>query len=582
MSNINLEDHHPSPQQPKPQDPSKSFFSIEEELGEEYEDAPLTWRGSPSTTLSDCTLVLTNNESEGEKATYHVHRAVLGASDRRCLFFMKASQKNVSQIDICFEFKAAQDVFPVMLDYVYFGDLHIHTENAEALRHLSEFLQCRPLRQAVNKFIENDFSISTAIHYVCETSHFHDHALLEVTIRETAKLFGKIDLAAFTVLPPDLFAAIVSNKHMQCDDQEEKLSQTIQHYFYANPRHLSAKLLVHLTSLIPSIKPTEARGFLELVERLDPPPISDAKAWADLTPLCIHCSNAIAPMVWRDDEVKVQDDYFFNGKWSGDGASRLFITRLVSSLSYAREQCKLQKQVTDRLQDTMTESQNQVVELSQKVSELQNEREVAEAAAAATASTKGDTESAEARDDIAASNYNDVCRELAMNLSQKLNEKERLVQDLESELELKESELDRMGQMMVHLNARLKFYEILHNEDNSPINNNNITTTNNINSMRPPSPRKSIRDAALRSVSPRKSITTSSNKISTFTVPTTPTSSTSTRSAAMQQFSPSSSQQQQQMKSLGGGGIPRQSTRPETPIRLTAAQRLAYLQQSME
>jgi hypothetical protein len=112
----------------------KAIFSIEEELGDSYEDAPLTWRGSPSSTFADCTLVLTNTEKDDEKATYHVHRAVLGASDRRCLYFMKVSQKDVANIHVQLEYKAAQDVFPVLLDFVYFGELNIHTENAEALR----------------------------------------------------------------------------------------------------------------------------------------------------------------------------------------------------------------------------------------------------------------------------------------------------------------------------------------------------------------------------------------------------------------------------------------------------------------
>jgi hypothetical protein len=88
-------------------------------------------------------------------------------------------------------------------DFVYFGDLNIQTENAEALRYLAEFLQCRPLRQAVNKFIESDFNVNTSIHYVSETHRFNDKPLLTVAIRESAKLFGFIEIDDFTRLEPD-------------------------------------------------------------------------------------------------------------------------------------------------------------------------------------------------------------------------------------------------------------------------------------------------------------------------------------------------------------------------------------------
>ena len=432
---------------------SKSFF-IEEELGDDYEDAPLTWRGSPSDTFSDCTLVLANKEKDGAKTTYHVHRAVLGASDRRCLFFKKASQKNQSNIEIHLDYKAAQDVFPAMLDFVYFGDLNIHTENAEALRHLAEFFQCRPLRLAVNNFIEADFSVATSIHYVRETYQFNDTPLLTVSIRESAKLFEFIDLDAFVTLEPDLFAAIVADKGFVCADSD-KLSKAILHYFYKNPKSLSSKLLVQLTQEIPSIRPTEARALLELVNKLDPPG-EDDECWHELTPLCIHCSNAMAPMVWRDDEVKAQDEFFFNGLWAGDGPSRLLVTRLVASLEHAKEQCQIQKQTIEDIQDNAAQSQSDVIELTKKLVE----KEEAQVKVVET------SEDEESRDDQAPTSprYTEVCRDLAMSLSHKLNEKEQIILDLDAQLEKKEVELERVGQMMVHLNARLKFYEILHND----------------------------------------------------------------------------------------------------------------------
>ena len=504
----------------------KAIFSIEEELGDSYEDAPLTWRGSPSSTFADCTLVLTNTEKDDEKATYHVHRAVLGASDRRCLYFMKVSQKDVANINVKLDYKAAQDVFPVLLDFVYFGELNIHTENAEALRFIADVFQCRPLRQAVNKFIESDFSVATSIHYVGETERFNDTTLLTVAVRESAKLFGFIDIDAFSALKPELFAAIITDKHFSCREPD-RLSKTIIHYFQSNPEHLSPSLLVQLTRVVPTIRPAEARVFLELVEKLDPAFEGDS-SWLELTPLCIHCSNSIAPMVWRDDEIKSQDDFFFNGKWAGDGPSRLFVTRLVASLEYAKEQCQIQKLAIEDIQENAAHSQNEVMELTKKLAERKLRKVI-------TVQTEGGDDS---RDDpgSASPRYSDVCRDLAMNLSHKLNEKEQVIQELEVKLQQKEAELERVSQMMVHLNARLKFYEILHNDGQSPAR---PSTPSSKKFVGPPSPSSQPPTTPTSTPSPTTPSSTlspprkSSSQSSSFAVPSSPGSTTSTQRVMM-------------------------------------------------
>lgn len=442
---------------------NKSFFSIEEELEEDYEDTPLTWRGSPSDTFSDCTLVLTNKQENTKSVTYHVHRAVLGASDKRCLYFMKASQKNQNEIEIELDYKAAQEAFPVMLDFVYFGELSIATQNAEALRYLAEFLQCRPLRLAVNKFIEADFNVATSIHYVRETHRFNDKPLLNVAVREAAKLFGHIDMDAFTKLEPDLFAAVVVSEHFVCKDQD-KLSKTILYFMHHKPECLTPALLVKLTQVVPALRAPEAHAFLELIERVDvnkqqaidpdDAPADDGN-WKALTDLCIRCSNAIAPLIWKEDAELARDQFFF--AWNGDGASRLFVARLVASLKYAQDQCGIQQKAIEEIQDDAAKSQTEVNSLQLKLAE---KPKVIAAPAPVPAPV-------ETRDDGQAPNsprYNEVCRDLAMSLSNKLNEKEEYIAELEAHIEQKETELEKVGQMMVHLNARLKFYEILHND----------------------------------------------------------------------------------------------------------------------
>lgn len=429
----------------------ESFFSIEEELDEGYdEDSPLTWRGPPADTFSDCTLVISNNEVRDYQCTYHVHRAVLGASDKRCLSFMQQSRNNPQKVLIDVKYKDAQDAFPVLLDFVYFGKLDINTENAEILRYLSDSLQCRPLRFAVNKFIERDFSLATCIHYVRETSRYDDKQLLAVAVRESAKLFDQIEANHFVVLKPEQFSAIITSKHFICKD-DEKLGKTIIFYLEKRPNALSSKILVELTNQLSTIRQAEAKSFLQMVEKLNPE--SDPENWKKLTDLCIRCANSVSPVIWKVNAGDAQKD-FFAGKWAGDGPSRLFVTQLVSSLIYAQEQCATFKETIEYLKDDGLTVDNEIQELKRNLASAQAELDHSRAL------RRESSGGPEIRDEV--ENAESVAQDLAMSLSNKLNEKELIIVDLEMQVAEKDDELEKMSQAMTHLNARLKFYEVLH------------------------------------------------------------------------------------------------------------------------
>ena len=118
---------------------------------------------------------------------------------------------------------------PNLLDFVYFGKLEVDTDNAVALRHLASFFQCKLLRVAVNKFIEQDFTMDTALQYVQETYHYKDSALLKLAINKTAKLFKDIPVQSFTELSPDMLCEMVTSPEFFSED-EGKVSQFVAHY----------------------------------------------------------------------------------------------------------------------------------------------------------------------------------------------------------------------------------------------------------------------------------------------------------------------------------------------------------------
>jgi uncharacterized coiled-coil protein SlyX len=242
------------------------------------------------------------------------------------------------------------------------------------------------------------------------------------------------------------------------------------------PDCLSASLLVKLTQVIPALRPPEAQSFLELIERVDIG--KDEASWKGLTDLCIRCSHAIAPLIWKEDCELARDQFFFT--WNGDGASRLFVSRLVASLKYAQDQCEIQHKAIEEIQDNAAKSQNEVASLQIQM----DEKTKALAVKAATPETRDDQGQNSPR-------YNEVCRDLAMSLSTKLSEKEEYITELETHIEQKEAELEKVGQMMVHLNARLKFYEILHN-DSKPASPSPRSSRTTVSSSVSNSPSRSL------------------------------------------------------------------------------------------
>ena len=156
-----------------------------------------------------------------------------------------------------------------------------------------------------------------------------------------------------------------------------------------------------------------------------------------------------------------------------NGPGMVLVDSLLPALSHhsstPRNSVRSRNQAIEDIQDNAAHSQNEVMELTKKLAE-QKVRKII------TVQTDAGEDTRDDQGGPISPRYSEVCRDLAMSLSHKLNEKEQLIQDLEHQLEQKEAELERVSQMMVHLNARLKFYEILHN-DGQPVSPKKLSSS---------------------------------------------------------------------------------------------------------
>lgn len=116
--------------------------------GNAEHDTPthLTWRRDPDKSLSDWTIVVTTGTSK-EPATYHVHKAVVGAGPRASQYFFRLFKtqglaESITSMSMFTLESSAARAFPDMLDFMYghhSGSLSATSDTAVALRHLANY-----------------------------------------------------------------------------------------------------------------------------------------------------------------------------------------------------------------------------------------------------------------------------------------------------------------------------------------------------------------------------------------------------------------------------------------------------------
>jgi hypothetical protein len=141
----------------------------------------LSWRLEPAISLSDWTIQVKEVDG-GDRVSYHVHRAILGAPPRRSEYFAKAfsssdfSEAATRTTELNLECSAF-DAFPRFLDFMYSGELEATTELAAALRHCATYFAVPELYERASAYIQRDLSMTTAPAYLKEGAMYADEKL---------------------------------------------------------------------------------------------------------------------------------------------------------------------------------------------------------------------------------------------------------------------------------------------------------------------------------------------------------------------------------------------------------------------
>jgi hypothetical protein len=341
----------------------ESYFGIEE-LGSkslaEDQDVPLTWRGDPSETMSDLTIVVVTNELQ--TMTYHVHKSVLCYGPRQSRYMSriilnhqsssssssqkKSKHRSTRTTKVELDQRDADNV-PILLDFIYapcsynscngtvatsastittpslltapsedcslvLEDITHH--NAVSLRHLARTFEIDSLMLAVNRFIQRDLNLKSGPKYLMEASEYKDERLLESAQRLCTDNFEQLDVKTLHKLPVHIFRRLIASleNYEEDDDKLSRfMSEVVCRYLEKHPKQLSAELLLELTDslLMPCLASEAAIGFTALIKRLD---MNETEArWNELVHLARRCAKAVVQEYgWND----------FSGRVSGEQA----------------------------------------------------------------------------------------------------------------------------------------------------------------------------------------------------------------------------------------------------------------------
>jgi hypothetical protein len=447
------------------EDETKDGFSDEEI------DKPLTWRGDPKETLSDWTVVVCYYGDGGGAAeeTYHVHKSILGASQRKSNWFaslfrsQNASAQAESLSRITFDVPVIEH-FAVVLDFMYFGTLDINSANSVALRFLANYLSCRSLMAAANEFIKNDLNRHTAVDYILEASKLKDIRLVSGARLACCKLFSEMEKSAFEVLPPSLLEAIICSPDLVSENPYD-VSLTISNYLYAKPESLSDRFLYALTDerIMTEVDPYSARVFLNAIRRLEKDGHrsknpSDDTNWNQTKSLSLRCARVLA-LEWRSMlPLDLQDEYIQLWKKESRASSLVLVSLLASAVDRAQLEVEelergLGNGVSEREEDMIVLQKN-VLEKDEIILTLRRELQEKESdlLRLSSNSQEKDMVIAEKQKAIQELKRIRISKEEELSrtkndIREKIHEKDRLLLEAHGALEDKDGEIKRLYAM---------------------------------------------------------------------------------------------------------------------------------------
>lgn len=284
-------------------------FRISNVSGESRSQA-LSWRMDAEESLSDWTIEINSTD------LYYVHKSFLAAGKRSSLYFERLFQStmtettvSLSKIDL--ESSAAHAV-PAILDFMYYHSPEIKatTYTAVALRYLANYFEMEELFDSVNRFIQKDFTTSTALPYLVEASLYNDTKMFDAAGLACAEHFGELSEEQLRTLTPAALHKIVTTPDF-CGDSL-KLSRLVARFCEDYP-DMDVKMLEQMTTFVrmPTVDPEIALSLLKSAMKRGQATLRNrtvkaaSEQWQELA-ICLETKFSHDYYTQLDHDVKVK------------------------------------------------------------------------------------------------------------------------------------------------------------------------------------------------------------------------------------------------------------------------------------
>lgn len=260
-------------------------------------DERLDWRQNPEDSLSDWTIEIivvdensnssSNDKKNGSNTLFHVHKVALAVGARKCEYFgrlflgaFSESQNACSRIEL---HPLAAAAFPNFLDYVYFDDLSITTENATSLHYLGRYFENRRLRWEAKQFWKRDMTMESMGTYYAHAAVFHDDKITDAVVEMCALQTDKItaDLSIIQTSTPQLWLDVMQRVP---STRSRNMSNVLANFCATHAASIDMATFRELTSPtnLPDIDAPVALSLIDLERKLAPPTQAAAAPAADL------------------------------------------------------------------------------------------------------------------------------------------------------------------------------------------------------------------------------------------------------------------------------------------------------------
>ena len=272
--------------------PSLEKASFDESTYSDDDGQNLSWRLDPRVSHSDWTIRIVGPD---RKATsFHVHKAALSVGHRKSHYFARTFQThstcNVTEIRNVTELEVR--ALPLLLDYIYSGNLKISTSSATALHALSRRFEIKSLHLRTKQYWTNDMNAKTAPVYFR-----HSKMLKEAQIQKAlVKLCTKKLPVLLEINDMDLFLQVMDSLETATSVE---ISRVIATFCQQNIKDLDTALFFRITApLRQNIDPKAAATLLHVQQAL---PVNTSEDVEKKKDFALRCINILAAE-WTTDE----------------------------------------------------------------------------------------------------------------------------------------------------------------------------------------------------------------------------------------------------------------------------------------